>query len=212
MEVAKIVFVTGNENKVRELNETLSISGTPQFTSWDLNIPEIQGKPIDVAVHKCNVAFRRFQYSKAVLTEDSSLGFTGLGGLPGVYIKHFQEALGNQGLVDLLNGKDNRTACATCLFCYRRPGDSGVHVFRGITWGTIESPKGQLGFSWDPIFRPLGCDKTFGEMRPEEKSLYSPRGKALGLFKQFLLGQECTRTDQSGYHYVPDKYVVADLS
>ncbi len=42
----------------------------------------------------------------------------------------------------------------------------------------LEAPRGSDGFGYDPVFffPPLG--KTFAELRAEEKSQYSHRGKA----------------------------------
>ena len=49
---------------------------------------------------KCRLAA---QYTKGpVLVEDTSLCFTALQGLPGPYIKHFLDGLGNEGLYKLL--------------------------------------------------------------------------------------------------------------
>ena len=35
--------------------------------------------------------------------------------------------------------------------------------------GEIVTPRGALGFGYDPMFRPDGHARTFGEMSPEEK-------------------------------------------
>ncbi|MBR9777366.1 MAG: non-canonical purine NTP pyrophosphatase, partial [Cytophagales bacterium] len=42
------------------------------------------------------------------------------------------------------------------------------------------------GFGYDPIFRPLGYKKTFGELSMEEKNTISHRGKAVKLLASFL--------------------------
>jgi XTP/dITP diphosphohydrolase len=39
--------------------------------------------------------------------------------------------------------------------------------------------RGQAGFGYDPIFLVPGTGKTFGEMPPEEKRLYSHRARAV---------------------------------
>jgi XTP/dITP diphosphohydrolase len=35
-----------------------------------------------------------------------------------------------------------------------------------------------LGFGYDPMFRPLGADETFGEMAPAQKHAGSHRARA----------------------------------
>lgn len=194
---SEIVFVTGNSNKVRELGQILEGF---TITSKKLDFHKIQGPPVDVSVHKCNTAFKMLG-NKSVLTEDSSLGAASYNGLPCVYTGYFQKMLGNEGLYEMLQGRNN-VAFASCFLCYRRPSDNGVHVFHGFTPGYIVPPRGNKGFSWDPIFLPEGKEMTFGEMEPEEKNKISPRYEALQLFKEFLLMGECT--PGRGYRFVPD--------
>ena len=48
--------------------------------------------------------------------------------------------------------------------------DGGLETFEGRVDGTLVfPPRGTAGFGYDPIFRPEGHDRTFGEMGPEEK-------------------------------------------
>ena len=39
-------------------------------------------------------------------------------------------------------------------------------------------PRGELGFGYDPVFRPEGHDITFGEMDPDRKHAISHRARA----------------------------------
>ena len=63
------------------------------------------------------------------------------------------------------------------------------HVFfNGIVKGTItQCAKGSGGFGYDPIFVPLGYNKTFAEMTVEEKNLVSHRSIAIKKLKKYLL-------------------------
>ena len=66
--------------------------------------------------------------------------------------------------------------------------------FVGIAEGTIikikesEQIKSELskGFGWDPIFVPIGFNKTFGEMEKVEKNKLSHRFKAFRQFKSYV--------------------------
>ncbi|MBU0741733.1 non-canonical purine NTP pyrophosphatase, partial [bacterium] len=41
------------------------------------------------------------------------------------------------------------------------------------------APAGDRGFGYDPVFRPLGGERTLAEMAPAEKNAVSHRGVAL---------------------------------
>ncbi|HEY1453064.1 MAG TPA: non-canonical purine NTP pyrophosphatase, partial [Roseiarcus sp.] len=48
--------------------------------------------------------------------------------------------------------------------------DGATETFEGRVDGVLVfPPRGTAGFGYDPIFRPVGHDRTFGEMGPEEK-------------------------------------------
>ena len=100
-----ITFVTGNEKKQVELRlfvsyvwilfpvfarleEVQAIFGTNvpfQLTNRALDLPELQGDPVEVAKEKCKLAAAAV--GGPVMVEDTSLCFNALGGLPGIYIK-----------------------------------------------------------------------------------------------------------------------------
>ena len=57
--------------------------------------------------------------------------------------------------------------------------DGETATFEGRVHGTLVwPPRGNLGFGYDPMFLPDGCDKTFGEMEPSRKHAMSHRGRA----------------------------------
>ena len=119
-----ITFVTGNKKKLEEVLAILSCNSDKStffdssvegklfpsgqnennlpFTleSKKIDLPELQGEPIDISIEKCRIASR--QTNGPVIVEDTSLCFNALGGLPGVYIKWFLEKIGHEGLNNLL--------------------------------------------------------------------------------------------------------------
>jgi XTP/dITP diphosphohydrolase len=69
-----------------------------------------------------------------------------------------------------------RFVCAIALAAPGRP----TQLFEGECRGEIVPEwRGQAGFGYDPIFLVPGTGKTFGEMTPEEKRLYSHRARAV---------------------------------
>ena len=61
-----------------------------------------------------------------------------------------------------------------------------IYFFEGSIKGTIISPIGKSGFSWDPIFQPDGFSKSFAELTQEEKNEISMRRIALNKLKEFM--------------------------
>ena len=51
----------------------------------------------------------------------------------------------------------------------------------------IDSPRGDNGFGYDPIFVPEGFNVTFAELPSTTKDVIIHRGKALHAIKQFMM-------------------------
>jgi ribokinase len=84
-----ITFVTGNQKKLEEAKQILSsaFEGNAPFelTNQKIDLPELQGDPIEIAKEKCRLAAEKVD--GAVFTEDTSLCFNALNGLPGYVIR-----------------------------------------------------------------------------------------------------------------------------
>ncbi|KAJ3212582.1 nucleoside triphosphate pyrophosphohydrolase ham1 [Dinochytrium kinnereticum] len=188
-----ITFVTGNANKLREVQQILTAS-SPNLSlrNQALDLPELQGSSTrEVTIDKCRRASEALNGSP-VLVEDTSLCFNSLGGLPGPYIKWFLEKMGHEGLnrmIDGFEGKvegDARAAWALCTFAYCGGKDEEVLLFEGKTDGRIVRPRGPTNFGWDPIFQPDGFELTYAEMDKEVKNSISHRAKALSKVQEYF--------------------------
>lgn len=197
-----VTFVTGNDNKLKEVQRMLEASCSVQsnngsstclslplqiqIISQSIDLPELQGTPEEVAVEKCTVAAA--QVNGPVIIEDTSLCFKALGGLPGVYIRHFYDKIGNDGLCKLLSAFDDKSAYAQCIFAFTRGPGEPIILFTGTTHGKIVSPRGEDGFAWDNIFEFTQNNEslTFAEMTPDVKNEVSHRKKALTGLCSFL--------------------------
>ncbi|KZT56916.1 Maf/Ham1 [Calocera cornea HHB12733] len=182
----RIVFVTGNKNKLKEVKAILSAGPTPiEVGSQALDIPEIQGTTQDVSREKCRRAAELL--GGPCITEDTALTFDAMHGLPGPYIKDFLQALGHAGLNTMLDGFPTRRATAICTFAYS-PGPGGEPVlFEGHTRGAIVHARGPAVFGWDPVFEVEGTGRTYAEMAPAEKNGLSHRSKALAKLREYLV-------------------------
>ena len=177
----KVVFVTGNEKKWAEVKALL-----PEWIElqrMNLDLMEIQGSRSEIATFKCKQAASMIDdRNVAIITEDTSLGFTALRNLPGPYIKHFLDAIKHEGLNNLLVAYEDKSATAYCTVAYwnRMETDEPL-VFEGSTAGSIVPARGPALFGWDPIFEPVESSvpkKTFAEMTMSEKNAISHRHRA----------------------------------
>jgi len=186
MATLKLVFVTGNSNKLREVKKILCSEATSgslkiEVDSKALDLPEVQGSTQDVAREKSKAAANLI--GGPCITEDTALCFKAMGGLPGPYIKWFLEKLGLDGLNAMLRGFSNTEATALCTFAYCEPGKEPI-LFEGATEGKIVPARGPANFGWDPIFEVAGTGITYAEMSAEQKNSLSHRSKALDKLRQ----------------------------
>ena len=179
-----ITFITGNKNKLNEVVQIFGSNSSYTIQALNLDLPELQGEPETIVSEKCRLA--SLKVDGPVLVEDTSLCFNALNGMPGPYIKWFQEKIGLEGLNNLLMAYEDKSAVAKCIFAYKEESGSPIHIFTGVTNGSIVPPRGPLKFGWDPIFMPDTFTETFAEMDSETKNAISHRYKALQILKDFL--------------------------
>ncbi|KAF8628495.1 hypothetical protein AX15_003857 [Amanita polypyramis BW_CC] len=179
----RLVFVTSNANKLREVNEILRPYNI-EVDSRNVDVPEIQGSTQEVAIAKCRTAAEHI--GGPCITEDTALCFKALNGLPGPYVKYFMVAVGHEGLNAMLVGFDTKEATAICTFAYSAgPGTEPI-LFEGHTEGTIVPARGPKVFGWDAVFEPLGTGMTYAEMPSEQKNTLSHRSRALSKLREYL--------------------------
>ncbi len=179
---SKLLFVTSNENKCREVQEILQCP----IKMVDVDLEEVQTTDLNTLIrHKANQAYAHVQVP--VLVEDTSLYFHAWNGLPGPLIKWFLKSMGTENLVKALSSFQNKSAEA--ITCLGFADGNQVHLFEGKISGTIVPPRGENGFGWDTIFQPDGYDLSFAEMASEQKSAISMRKQAVAQLEIFLRGR-----------------------
>lgn len=175
-----IIFITGNEHKLREAKQILGID----IVSKNIDLREVQDVDLEKVVEdKLKHGYEVLR--QPVMVEDTGLFFNALNGFPGALIKFLIQRAGREGIIKVLEGFDDKTATAKCAIGFTENGRD-LKVFIGEVKGKIVSPRGESGFGWDPIFQPEGYSKTFAEMSADEKNAISHRFKALEKFKQFI--------------------------
>lgn len=108
-------LITGNKNKLAEFQNIVP-NDKFELHNIQIDLPELQGDCLDIAKEKVLLAYK--QTGTATLTEDTSLCFNALKGLPGPYIKWFLDKLGHKGLNNMLVGFQDYSAYAQCIIGY----------------------------------------------------------------------------------------------
>ena len=156
----KITYVTGNWAKIDSARQILEPLGF-FVDNIKMETIEIQADDVeDVAKYSAKWASDKLKCS--VLKNDTCLFVEALNGFPGVYTHYVDDTLGEDGLLKLLDGVENRKAYFKEVLAFCEYGKEPI-TFIGITKGTIAKEKsGTYGWSWDFIFIPDGEDKTLG--------------------------------------------------
>ncbi|MBW2967870.1 RdgB/HAM1 family non-canonical purine NTP pyrophosphatase [Candidatus Woesearchaeota archaeon] len=182
----KLVFLTGNPNKLREAKQILT---DYEIIGNDADLPELQEINSELIVTD-KIRRGLALLDSEVFVEDVSLSFNALNGLPGPLIKWFLKTVGRRGLVDIISKFEDKTAVAKCMIGYGVPARDGkpeqILVFEGSVRGRIVEPEGESNFGFDPIFLPDEYEKTFAQMTSEEKNSISHRRIALEKFREYL--------------------------
>ena len=176
----RIVLATGNRDKAAELERLLA--GADVDVAPDGFDPEETGTTLfQNALIKAE-ALRALAPGEAVLADDTGLVVHALDGRPGVYSSRYAGPGATyedncRKLLGELDGRTDRSAAFVSVLV-ALVGDSML-VGEGTCPGSIsEEPLGEGGFGYDPVFVPLGGDKSMAEMTRDEKGAISHRGRA----------------------------------
>lgn len=191
----KIIFATGNQDKMKEIRMILENLGIP--------VSSMKEAGIDVDIVENGTTFEENAMIKAeaiakltdaiVLADDSGLEIDYLNKEPGIYSARYAGTdtsyeIKNNLLLQRLEGvpDEKRTARFVCAIAAVFP-DGSKETVRGTIEGRIGYEiAGEHGFGYDPIFYlpEYGC--TTAELDPEKKNELSHRGKALRLMREII--------------------------
>lgn len=191
----KIIFATGNENKLREIRQITENMG--------IEIVSMKDAGYYTEVEETGTTFEENAYLKAsaiakkcnlpTLADDSGLEIDYLNKEPGIYSSRFMGedtpySVKNAELLRRMEGvpDEKRTARFVCAICLVRPDGSSETVRATMEGRVAYKIAGENGFGYDPIFflPERGC--TSAELSPEEKNEISHRGKALRMMRDIL--------------------------
>lgn len=191
----KIVFATNNKHKLDEIKKIskgqLEILSLSDINCHD-DIPETGDTLKENALIKAQ--FVKDKFGLDCFADDTGLEVEALNNAPGIYSSRYagpecDPEDNMQKLIYELQDKENRSAQFRTVIALILDGKE--HYFEGIIHGEIINQKeGTNGFGYDPIFKPEGYDKTFGELPEEIKNTLSHRAIATQKLVAFLLQQK----------------------
>ncbi len=179
-----LVLATHNKGKVAELRDMLAGRVSHILTAAELGLPEPPETGTtftENAMIKALAAARLCKFP--VLADDSGLSIAALNGAPGVYSadwaghpRNFRAAM--HRVLAEMRGAGDRSADLQTVMILAWP-DGHTEITEGRVDGVITPTMRGSGFGYDPIFRPVGHAKTFGEMGRAQKGTMSHRARAL---------------------------------
>ncbi len=186
-----LIFATNNQHKIDEIRSIpeikFNIIGLKE-AGIDIDIPEPYDTLEENATEKSTVIHKLTGLN--CFSEDTGLEVEALNGEPGVKSaryagngKSFEKNIDK--LLLKMKGEENRNAQFRTILSLILKGNE--YKFEGICKGNILTDSiGKKGFGYDPVFLPLGSQRTFAEMDMEEKNKFSHRKKAMDKMIDFL--------------------------
>jgi len=173
----KATVCSGNPHKLAEFREL--------FAEWDLELLSgVEFPPEDGETYLDN-ARSKARFGRAVgpagrwmLADDSGIEVAALGGAPGVVTARWAEGRHVEKLLATLDGVDDRRAQYVCELVALSPDGSeivGTGVLRGEVAGAAA---GGEGFGFDPVFVPVGEERTVAQLGDAWKAEHSHRALA----------------------------------
>ncbi len=184
----KLVVATRNAHKLEEIGAILGKHGVEVVGIDSMgSFPEVveDGDTFEANALKKAVTIAQ-ACGEWVLGDDSGLEVDALAGAPGIYSARYageaaSDEDNNRKLLTELAAVRERTARFCCVLALAAP-DGRAATVRGVCEGCIrDTPRGAVGFGYDPLFVPEGYMVTFAEMEPAEKNRISHRAHALSL-------------------------------
>jgi XTP/dITP diphosphohydrolase len=187
----RVVLATRNQGKVTEFRRILEEHAAGEIELLGLqDFPEMPDVEESGATFEANALLKAHataQFTELpAIADDSGICIDYLDGAPGIFSarwagKHGDDEANLQKVLRELSGitADKRGAQFRCVVALAHP--NGEYIYEeGVMHGEIvDSPRGENGFGYDPIFQPIGFTKTSAQLSAIEKDEISHRGKAL---------------------------------
>ncbi len=188
----KIVFASGNENKVKEVRAILT--NTEILSLKDINFADEIVEDGNSLIENSLIKSRTvYEFLKAqgtpmpVLADDAGIFVNALNGEPGIYSARYSatkdqpatSASNRKKMLENMEGiTDRRAYFGCCMSLYN--GEGNIEIGVGRCYGEISfAESGDTGFGYDSIFYSYDLEAKFSEVSDEEKNSVSHRRRAL---------------------------------
>ena len=194
----KLVLASGNAGKLKELSSLLAPLGIEVLPQSAFNVSEAEEPHpsfVENAIAKARHAARAT--GLPALADDSGLCVDVLGGAPGVLSARFagepkSDARNNALLLERLADEPKRGARFYCALALVRHADDPQPIIACGEWRgeILETPRGQGGFGYDPLFLVPDLDQTAAEIDHSLKNVQSHRGSAMRQLHERLRAEQ----------------------
>lgn len=181
------VLASNNAGKLREFEQLFSKLGVevlPQAQFGVEDADETGLSFIENALIKARHASEKT--NKPAMADDSGIVVPALDGAPGIYSARYSgegDKANNEKLLQALDGVEGaaRNAFYVAVIALVKHSNDPMPIIAEGRWhGRIaETPAGDGGFGYDPLFIPDGFDITAAQMTRDEKQALSHRALAL---------------------------------
>ena len=182
----QLVLASNNAGKLREFAALLAPLGIEVLPQSHFNVPEAEEPHctfVENALEKARHAARHT--GLPALADDSGLCVSALDGAPGVQSARFagepkSDARNNALLLEKLAGVSDRRAHYVCMLVLVHNADDPQPLIADGEWHgeIIDTPRGERGFGYDPLFLLPDLGQTAAELDPALKNTLSHRGAA----------------------------------
>jgi XTP/dITP diphosphohydrolase len=187
--MTKVVLASGNQGKLKELNELLAPCNIEAVSQSEFDIePAVEDglSFVENAILKARWAAKHS--GLPAIADDSGLEVDYLNGQPGIYSARFSgddatDEKNNALLLEKLAGvtTEQRTARFQCVVVYLRHATDPTPLICQGTWEGLISTEfvGDNGFGYDPLFFIPSLMLGSAQLSSEQKNKLSHRGQAM---------------------------------
>ena len=192
----RLLLATNNAGKLAEYHALLDGCGWEIVTPADLRLDLAGDETGETYEENARMKAQRGAQASGLVTlaDDSGLEIEAMGGEPGVHSARFLGGNATYGkrfaeIERRLAGvpREQRRARFRCVIAVADPRTGAVRTAEGEVFGLIaESPRGEGGFGYDPIFWLPQHSATMAELPEHQKNIVSHRARAVAGARQIL--------------------------